>query len=110
MTSRFALQAALLLALAPMVSRADEGVHVAVAGGFGLAQGLAGVNVQVRKSHLALFAGTGAIYATLNGDSYDGPTYGAVVGARFYSGDSGDRFFVSAQFAFNTQESLGDPK
>lgn len=65
---------------------------------------------QVRKGHLAVFAGTGLIYTTLNGDSFDGPTYGGVLGARLYSRESGDRLFLSAQFAFNTQESLGDPR
>jgi hypothetical protein len=102
---------AMLLVLAPFASRADDGVHVSLLGGLGLAQGLFGGHVEVRKSHLAVFAGSGLIFAvTLGGDSFGGPGYGGVAGARWYNGDSGDRFFLSAQFAFSTQRGLGDPE
>lgn len=101
---------ALVLAL-PLAASADEGVHVAVVGGVGLAQGLLGGHIQVRKGHLAVFAGTGAIFGvSLDGESLGGPGYGGVAGARWYLGDLGDRLFVSAQFAFNTQQSPGDPQ
>ena len=102
---------AVLVVLAPFTSRADDGVHVSVLGGVGLAEGLLGGHVEVRKSHLAVFAGSGLVFATsLGGDSFGGPGYGGVVGSRWYSGDSGDRFFLSAQFAFSTQRSPGDPR
>ena len=82
-----------------------------------MAQGMVGGHVEVRKSHLAVFAGTGAVFvATLGangltgGDSYGGPGYGGVGGVRWYTADSGDRLFLSAQFAFSTQRSPGDPQ
>lgn len=111
-----ALLATVVLFATP--ARADEGVHVALLAGLGLAQGQAGARLEVRAGHFALFAGTGLIASTTVdvsplpfdfGDSYGGPGYGAVAGARWYSGDRGGRFFVSPLFAFNTQKTPGDP-
>jgi hypothetical protein len=67
---------ALLLAL-PLPSGADEGVHLALVGGAGLAQGVLGVDAQLRQGHLAVFAGSGLVFGvTLDGDSLGGPGYG----------------------------------
>jgi hypothetical protein len=102
--------AALVFAL-PLAASAEEAVHTAFVGGLGIAQGLLGGHIQVRRGHLAAFAGTGLVFSVgLDGESYGGQTYGGVIGARFYTGDSGDRLFVSAQFAFNTQQDPGDPQ
>ena len=86
-------------------------------GGLGLAQGQLGGHVEVRKSHLAVFAGSGLVFASTlggngltGGDWFGGPGYGGVAGARWYAGDSGNRLFLSAQFAFSTQRSPGDPR
>jgi hypothetical protein len=105
--------AAILAMTLTAAARGDDGVHVALVGGVGLAQGQFGGHLEVRKEHFAIFAGTGLIFSTtlngsgplffLNGDSFGGPTYGAVFGGRWYSGESGDRFFLSTQFGFNTQ-------
>lgn len=107
---------ALVAALAVPAARADDGIHVALVGGLGLAQGQAGGHVELRKAHLAVFGGTGLIFSTALdsgvldiGDSFGGGGYGAVVGARWYFGDLGDRLFFSSQLAFSTQKSLGDP-
>ena len=94
-------------------ARGDDGVHVALVGGVGLAQGGLGGHLELRKEHLAIFAGTGLIFSTtlgdlspillVDGEGFGGPSYGAVFGGRWYSGASGDRFFLSTQFGFNTQ-------
>jgi hypothetical protein len=106
---RYWLVAALVLV--PIPARADEGVHVALVGGAGLAQGLLGGRLELRKAHLALFAGTGLIYATtLGGDMFGSSGYGGVAGLRWGSGDRGDRLSLSAQFAFSTQRDPGDPQ
>lgn len=102
--------AALAITLAPSFARADEGAHVGVVGGAGLAQGLLGGHLELRQGHLAIFAGTGLIFSTtLTLDSFGSSGYGGVAGARWGSGDRGDRFSLSAQFAFSTQRSPGDP-
>ena len=102
---------AILVVLVPLTCRADDGVHVSLLGGVGLAEGILGGHVEVRKSHLAVFAGSGLVFVTtLGGDLFGGPGYGGVAGARWYAGDSGDRVFLSAQFAFSTQRSPGDPQ
>jgi hypothetical protein len=116
-TSLLQMRALLVsLVLAAPAAHADEGVHVAFVGGAGLAQGQLGGHVEIRKSNLAVFVGTGLIfsttlepYVTTLGDSYGGSGYGGVAGARWYFGDRGDRFFLSSQFAFSVQQYPGDP-
>ncbi|HEX4385820.1 MAG TPA: hypothetical protein VH083_22840, partial [Myxococcales bacterium] len=72
-------------------------------------------HLELRKDHLALFAGSGLLYSTtlgtplLLGDVYSDSGYGAVAGLRWFSGDSGDRFMLSAQFGFSVQRNPGDP-
>jgi hypothetical protein len=104
------------LILAAPAAYADEGFHVAFVGGLGLAQGQLGGHVEIRKSNLAVFVGTGLVFSgTLDtnimalGDGYGASGYGGVAGARWYSGDLGDRFFLSTQFAFSVQQVPGDP-
>jgi len=118
MTARTTCAAMAAMALSAAAAQADDGVHVALVGGFGLAQGQLGGHLELRKQHFAIFAGSGLIATTTLessrigfpvGDVADGPTYGAVFGARWYSGASGDRFFLSTQFGFNTQRFPGDP-
>lgn len=71
---------------------------VALVSGAGLAQGLLGGHIELRKAHLALFAGTGLIYSTtLGGDSFGNGGYGGVAGLRWGSGDLGDRLSLSAK-------------
>jgi hypothetical protein len=105
---------ALSIALISPAALSDEGVHVAVVGGAGLAQGLLGGHLELRKDHLAIFAGSGWIYSVLLdtgllGNIYDDSGYGAVAGVRWFAGASGDRLFLSSQFGFSVQRNPGDP-
>jgi hypothetical protein len=108
----------MLLVIAPFAAHADEGIHLGFVGGLGLAQGQIGGHVELRKGHVEIFAGTGTIYSTTLdtnplgpiGDSFGGSGYGAVAGARWFSGESGDRLFLSTQFGFSVQQTPGDPQ
>jgi hypothetical protein len=108
------LTASLQDAHSALAAHADERVHVAVVGGLGLAQGLLGGHLELRKANLAIFVGTGLIFSTtvdapfLAGDRFGGQGYGGVVGLRWYSRHSGDGLFLSPQFAFSTQQVPGD--
>ena len=105
-----------LLAIVPIAAaHADGGVHVAFVAGVGLAQGILGGHIEVRKGQLAVFAGSGAIaICTLGpgalggGDCYGAAGYGGVLGVRWFSGDAGDRLFLSGMYAFSTQQDPGD--
>jgi hypothetical protein len=90
-----------VMLLAPLAARA-EGLHVGLAAGAGIAQDYLGVHAEARLGHVELFAGTGL--SSVNGAFNDrnGSTCGGVLGARWFSGDAGDRFFLSAQFDFTT--------
>ena len=99
--SRLAVLSLLLAASAPHAEA--PGFHVGLDAGIGVGYALAGVHLQLRYSHVALFAGTGLL-ATAGFDNRTG-----VVGLRGYLGEQGDRFFVSTQFLFTTWRQCENP-
>jgi hypothetical protein len=111
----FAAFVALVL-LAPAVRAADEPfpIKVALVAGVGTAYDLLGAHVELRVSHVALFAGTGAmafvpaLFVGPTGSGAYSPHFGGCGGIRYYGGE-GDGFFGSLNLTYGTFEGHYDP-